>query len=112
MRKATGPWLVVIAAITILSLYMILPNGGLFGRPIEVRPGLDIQGGLRVLMAAEGTNITADQMDQVRQVIDRRVNALGVVEQPDYRRTARYSRPGRGDQYYQADGAAGICRFR
>jgi protein-export membrane protein SecD len=81
MRKFSASWLVVIAGITILCLYMIWPdNPGLFGRPIEVRPGLDIQGGLRVLMAAQGTDVTVEQMDEVRRVIDRRVNALGVAE--------------------------------
>ena len=81
MRKFSAPWLVVIVGIAILCLYMIWPdNPGLFGRPIEVRPGLDIQGGLRVLMAAQGTDVTVEQMDEVRRVIDRRVNALGVAE--------------------------------
>lgn len=82
MRSSTGPLLVVIAAITILSLYMIWPdNPGLFGRPIVVRPGLDIQGGLRVLMTGESAQpVTAEQMEQARRVIDRRVNALGVAE--------------------------------
>jgi preprotein translocase subunit SecD len=82
MRNSTGLWLVVIAAITILALYMIWPgNPGLFGRPIEVRPGLDIQGGLRVLLAADtGVAVDAGKMDQARQIVERRVNALGVVE--------------------------------
>src|SRR5258708_2258892 len=80
MRNQTNLWLVVIAAITILALYMIWPNNpGLFGRPIEARPGLDIQGGLRVLLAADGV-VDAGAMDQARQIVDRRVNALGVVE--------------------------------
>jgi protein-export membrane protein SecD len=82
MRNSTGLWLVVIAAITILALYMIWPgNPGLFGRPIEVRPGLDIQGGLRVLLAADvGVAVDAGKMDQAKQIVERRVNALGVVE--------------------------------
>ncbi len=82
MRNSTNIWLVVIAAITILALYMIWPNNpGLFGRAIVVRPGLDIQGGLRVLLAAdEGVAVDAAKMDQARQIIDRRVNGLGVSE--------------------------------
>src|SRR5258706_13332487 len=82
MRNSTGLWLVVIAAVTILALYMIWPNNpGLFGRPIEVRPGLDIQGGLRVLLAADpGAPVDAGKMEQARQIVDRRVNALGVAE--------------------------------
>ncbi|CAG0975523.1 MAG: protein translocase subunit SecD [Anaerolineae bacterium] len=80
MQRNTLPWLVVIITIFILCLYMVLPNGGLFGRPIEARLGLDIQGGLRVLMAADQEGVTAEQMNEVRRVIDRRVNALGVAE--------------------------------
>ncbi len=82
MRNSTGIWLVVIAAITILALYMIWPdNPGLFGRPIQTRLGLDIQGGLRVLLAADaGADVDSGKMDQAGQIVDRRVNALGVAE--------------------------------
>jgi preprotein translocase subunit SecD len=80
MRRETIAWLVVIIAIAILCTYMILPNPGLFGRPIEIRPGLDIQGGVRVLMRADQPDVTPEQMDEVRRIIDRRVNAIGVAE--------------------------------
>jgi protein-export membrane protein SecD len=82
MRSSTPVWLVVIATITILAVWMVLPNNpGLLGRPIEVRPGLDIQGGLRVLLEAEpGVPVTADSMDRAKQIIENRVNALGVAE--------------------------------
>ncbi|HRE46669.1 MAG TPA: protein translocase subunit SecD [Aggregatilineales bacterium] len=80
MQKYTLPWLAVIAAIALLCIYMLLPNPGLFGRPIETRLGLDIQGGLRVLMSADDVNVTAEQMAEARRVIERRVNALGVAE--------------------------------
>ncbi len=73
-------WLVIVIAIAILCTYMILPNPGLFGRPIEVRLGLDIQGGVRVLMRADQADVTQEQMNEVRRVIDRRVNAIGVAE--------------------------------
>lgn len=82
MRSSTPLWLVVIAAITILAVWMILPNNpGLFGRPIEARPGLDIQGGLRVLLAADaGVEVNADSIDKAKQIVENRVNALGVAE--------------------------------
>src|SRR5512147_353473 len=81
MRNSTGLWLVVIVAVTILALYMLWPdNPGLFGRPIKVRPGLDIQGGIRVLLAPDNQDTDAGKMDQARQIVERRVNALGVVE--------------------------------
>ncbi|MCS6872003.1 MAG: protein translocase subunit SecD [Anaerolineae bacterium] len=80
MQRGTIAWLVVVIAIAILCIYMILPNPGLFGRPIEVRLGLDIQGGVRVLMRADQPDVAPEQMDEVRRIIDRRVNAIGVAE--------------------------------
>src|SRR5712691_9180421 len=81
MRNSTTLWLVVIAAITILALFMTLTDFTAFDRPIKARLGLDIQGGLRVLLAADpGTVVDSTKMDQARQIVDRRVNGLGVVE--------------------------------
>ncbi len=82
MRSSTPLWLVVIAAVTILAVWMDLPNNpGLLGRPIEARPGLDIQGGLRVLLSADaGSNVDLSRLDQARQIVAQRVNALGVAE--------------------------------
>lgn len=80
MPRGTVAWLAIVIAIAALCTYMILPNAGLFGRPIEVRLGLDIQGGVRVLMRADQPDVTPEQMDEVRRIIDRRVNAIGVAE--------------------------------
>ncbi|MEP7288927.1 MAG: protein translocase subunit SecD [Chloroflexota bacterium] len=81
MRNSTGIWVVVIIALTILGLYIALPDSPGFGKPLTVRYGLDIEGGLRVLLAAEaGTTVDATAMEQAKQIVERRVNALGVVE--------------------------------
>lgn len=48
-----------------------------------VRLGLDLQGGLQVLLEAdvpEDQEVTSDAMDTARQIVDRRVNAIGVTE--------------------------------
>jgi protein-export membrane protein SecD len=48
-----------------------------------VQPGLDLQGGLQVLLSAdvpEDTVIEREQIDTARQIISQRVNALGVSE--------------------------------
>ncbi len=45
--------------------------------------GLDLQGGLQVLLEADLPSdqaVTPEQMDTARQIIDQRVNALGVAE--------------------------------
>ncbi len=48
-----------------------------------IQRGLDLQGGLQVLMEADVSadeEITADQMNTSRQIVSQRVNALGVAE--------------------------------
>ena len=77
MRSSTPIWLVVIAAVTVLAVWISLPGNQNF----NVQPGLDIQGGLRVLLAADaGSNVDPAQLDLARQIISRRVNGLGVAE--------------------------------
>lgn len=70
-------WLGVIAVIVAVSAWIVQnPN-------YPIQRGLDLQGGLQVLLAADvpaDQTVTADQMDTARQIIDRRVNALGVTE--------------------------------
>lgn len=70
-------WLVVIIGLAALSVWIIQnPN-------YPIRQGLDLQGGLQVLLEADvppEQEISQDQMDTARQIIDQRVNALGVAE--------------------------------
>src|SRR5579859_525013 len=80
MRSSTGTWLIVIVAITILSLFMILTNPTIGDRQVVVRLGLDIQGGSRVLLAPDDPNVDPASVDQARQIISQRVNGLGVTE--------------------------------
>lgn len=82
MRSSTPISLVVIVAITILAVWMsLVDTPDFFGRTIKAQPGLDIQGGLRVLMEADpGVPVTADNMERAKGIIERRVNALGVAE--------------------------------
>ncbi len=87
-------WLVVIIVVTVVSIWMTLPNNpGIhldfdgdgtdeISREIDVQPGLDLQGGLRVLLAAElpSDQITSSDMQTARRIVENRVNALGVTE--------------------------------
>jgi protein-export membrane protein SecD len=70
-------WLVIILVLVGFAAWLALdPN-----RPIQ--PGLDLQGGLQVLLEAdvpEEREVTADDLDTARQIISQRVNALGVAE--------------------------------
>lgn len=78
------PILLVVAA----AIWVNLPNNpgiriGSFQREIRVVRGLDLQGGLRVLLEADlppDVEVTSAQMQLVRNIIENRVNALGVTE--------------------------------
>lgn len=83
-----GRRLAVILVLLIAGLWVVWPDNpgihiGSFDRPIEVVRGLDLQGGLRVLLEAdlpEQTEVTAEQMQAARDIVENRVNALGVSE--------------------------------
>lgn len=55
----------------------------LFSRDVTPRLGLDLQGGLQVLLEAdlpEGTDVDAGNMETARSIVENRTNALGVSE--------------------------------
>lgn len=70
-------WLVVILAIAGWAVWIVQDPGH------PIRQGLDLQGGLQVLLKAdlpEDQEIEPAQLDTSRQIIEQRVNALGVAE--------------------------------
>ena len=70
-------WLIVILAIAGWAIW-VLQNPD-----FPIRQGLDLQGGLQVLLKADvpdDEEIEAAQLDTSRQIIEQRVNALGVAE--------------------------------
>ncbi len=70
-------WLVVIVGVTAVALWVIQ------NPDYPIRQGLDLQGGLQVLLEADvlpDQQVDPEQMDTARQIIDQRVNALGVAE--------------------------------
>jgi protein-export membrane protein SecD len=79
--------IVVLAAIT---TWVALPdNPGLhigflnLDRAIAFRQGLDLQGGIQVLLQADlpdGTPVDPDALETARKIIENRVNGLGVAE--------------------------------
>lgn len=124
--KHQALWLWITIFVATISLLMVLPripikidtqigslpikidtavgdydvNANLFGfrffRDLKFQPGLDLQGGVRVVMEADMKEIPADRQEtavsSVKDVIERRVNFLGVTEPNIY--TSR-----KGDQY-------------
>ena len=87
MRLRTWYTLTAIIAITLLAGWVSLPSDVLNfnGAKDEfyVREGLDLQGGLQVVLEArppEGQEVNSDVLDGTRDTIERRVNSLGVSE--------------------------------
>jgi protein-export membrane protein SecD len=75
-RKDTV-WLAIILLIVVGTIWMVQ------NPDFPIRRGLDLQGGLQVLLEADvpaDQAVTPDQIDTARQIIDQRVNALGVAE--------------------------------
>jgi preprotein translocase subunit SecD len=75
----------VVAAIIVGSIVAVFdwpPSGANIAKTIRL--GLDLQGGSRLLLqlypTAEVPNITSQVQAQTREVIDRRINGLGVTE--------------------------------
>ncbi len=93
MIKRQNTRLVVIAIIIAFALWIDLNdtlfisnpfNGSvIYNRDVSPQLGLDLRGGLQVLLEAdlpEDTEITAESMEVARSVIENRTNALGVAE--------------------------------
>ena len=71
-------WLLIITTLLVLgSVFMFTP-------PQEkINQGLDIQGGLSVVLTAKGADgaaVSNDDMEKSRAIIESRVNALGASE--------------------------------
>ncbi len=85
--RRIAPW--VIVGITLLALYIDLPRKTLglefLPLPENVRTvlGLDLQGGIRVTLVVEpleGQEVTAEDVETARDIIERRVAGIGVTE--------------------------------
>ncbi len=81
MRSREATLLVLILIITGLALWInFAPANRWLGRDVHTRLGLDLQGGTQVLLKAQDPNVTREDMQTAEQVIERRVNGLGVSE--------------------------------
>jgi SecD/SecF fusion protein len=76
-KKPHVTLLIVLAVLLVGSVLMFWP-------PQErVTQGLDVQGGLSVVLAAskpDGSSVSADEMTTASQIVERRVNLLGASE--------------------------------
>lgn len=77
--------LILIAIVVAVALYLVTPDPFVPGidREIKTYLGLDLVGGIQVLLEAdypETQDIEPEQISTARQIVENRVNALGVSE--------------------------------
>jgi len=82
--------ILVIVILALVVVYIDLPNTGIhialgpikIDRDFKVRQGLDLQGGVQVLLVADVPTDTVESlaMQQVQTIVENRVNALGLTE--------------------------------
>ena len=87
MRKQNLRMLALIALITAVSIWMIIPASALdvggYKTEHPIRQGLDLQGGLQVTLEARppsGGSVDSGTLEGTRNTLERRVNGLGVSE--------------------------------
>ena len=88
MRQNVYTWLVVILLLTLVAGYVDVVNqtgiGDFLKRDVSVRTGLDLQGGLELVLQAsplkEGDTLTSDQLNAARSIIEDRANGTGASE--------------------------------
>lgn len=87
MRNRPGITLAIIAVITLVAGWLTLPSdvADPFGwkENVYFHQGLDLQGGLQVVMEArppEGQDVTEEMLAGTRDTVERRVSGLGVSE--------------------------------
>ena len=91
MQQRSTLWLIVIGLIVAAAVYVVVPGTGIsftlgtfaVDQQFTVSEGLDLKGGLRVLLEADipaGTAPDAQSMETARQIVEQRVNGLGLAE--------------------------------
>lgn len=88
MKRQNNILLIGIIVLILISIYVDLPQSpgihiGKLERDFEIKQGLDLQGGLQVLLEADlppDEKLEADSLRIAANIIENRVNALGVVE--------------------------------
>ena len=85
-RKGRSTILFILTSIVIFSLAFAGAKGvEIAGWEFKsfnkaITKGLDLQGGVSVLMEIQDENVTKEDLEKTRQLIDLRVNKLGVAE--------------------------------
>ncbi|NNJ08961.1 protein translocase subunit SecD [Chloroflexales bacterium ZM16-3] len=70
--------IVIVAGVALFINFA--PSQNFLGRDVRFRLGLDLQGGIQVLLRTTSATATKDEVETAAGVIERRVNGLGVGE--------------------------------
>lgn len=127
--RNTAISLIGIAILTALAVYVVLPvphpswlvrsNTADKPTPLELKLGLDLQGGTQVMLEAdlpEGHELQPGAMETAKNIVERRVNSLGVSEaivqaQGDNRITAELPGVDNPDQAIETIRSTGQLEF-
>jgi preprotein translocase subunit SecD len=91
MHQRQLAWLAIILLVVLGAIYVVIPGSGIhltlgtltIDHDFDVHQGLDLQGGLQVLLEADvpaGTEIDDRAMEDAKAIVENRVNALGLAE--------------------------------
>jgi preprotein translocase subunit SecD len=94
MNRRQYNWLILIIPLIALAIWVDLskqitipnpfnPQASLINRDVQTQLGLDLRGGLQVLMEADlpaNATVSTDDLNVTRQILESRANALGVSE--------------------------------
>lgn len=88
MRERNYMMLIGIIFIALVAGWIVMPDNpglrlGPINKEIKVHEGLDLQGGLQVLLqadVADCNSVSSDSMDSAKAIVENRINGLGVVE--------------------------------
>lgn len=88
MRERNYIMLVGIIFVALIAGWIILPDNpglrlGPLTKDIKVHEGLDLQGGLQVLLQADVpdcASVTSESLDSAKAIVENRINGLGVTE--------------------------------
>lgn len=73
--RRAGYALAFFLLIVVIMYTLVFATGDRSARP---KLGIDLQGGTRVTLVPQGENPTAEQLSQARQILENRVNGMGV----------------------------------
>jgi preprotein translocase subunit SecD len=93
MNRSRNTWLIIIILLLAFSLWVDLSKNititnpfnqkTLLSRNVDLRLGLDLRGGLQVLLEADvpaERTVTAEEINNARNILENRANGLGVSE--------------------------------